>query len=402
MRIAVTGLGCVSTFGLGVAPFWANISEGQCGIRPIARFDGPAFRSKSGAEVPEDAVLSAATSKLYASLDWVAKIGLLAADEAIADSGLEKEQLTSSRTGAIIGGTIGGLATIENMYGRLYLEDKKNLHPMMVPRIMPSGIVSAITMKHGITGPSFLVSSACASATHAMAQALLLLRTGAIDRAVVGGTEGNFTLGSWLSWEAMRVMSSGVCRPFSKGRDGMSLGEGAAALVLENMDMAKKRGADIKAELIGAGMSSDAAHITKPDEKGAAKAMTDALSSGGAAPEDVRFINAHGTGTHLNDLTETGAIKRALGDQAHKVMVSSTKSMHGHCLGATGAVEAVATVLALKHGIATPTVNYLEQDPDCDLDYVTDGPREMKHNVALSNSFAFGGLNASLAFKRFH
>jgi nodulation protein E len=256
-------------------------------------------------------------------------------------------------------------------------------------------------MEHGITGPSFTVASACASANHAIGIAFHMVRSGAVDVAVTGGTEATITFGTMRGWDALRVMAPDTCRPFSRDRKGMVLGEGAAVAVIESLERARARGAEILAELVGFGMSSDAGDIVLPSAEGAAAAIKGCLADAGLAPEDIDYINAHGTGTAANDITETKAIHAVMGDHAKRLAVSSTKSMHGHALGAAGALELAATVIALREGFIPPTANFTEADPQCDLDYVPNQARQQRIDVAMSNSFAFGGQNAVLALRRF-
>jgi nodulation protein E len=265
---------------------------------------------------------------------------------------------------------------------------------------MPNAAASHISMEFGATGPAFAVCSACSSSNHAMGVALALVRSGAVDRAITGGSEANINYGNVNAWEALKVLTPNACRPFSRGRNGMSLGDGAGIIVLERMDAARARGAKIYAEMAGSGASADAGDLLRPDANGAAAAIRNALADAGLAPEDVDYVNAHGTGTLLNDPVETAAIRLVFGAHADRLAVSSTKSMHGHALGAAGALEMVATVLALQHQVAPPTVNWIERDPKCDLDYVPNEARAMPIRAAMSNSFAFGGLNAVLAVKR--
>ncbi|MEC7658182.1 MAG: beta-ketoacyl-[acyl-carrier-protein] synthase family protein, partial [Pseudomonadota bacterium] len=305
------------------------------------------------------------------------------------------------RAAAIIGSGVGGQTTLDNSYYAIYAEKKKRVHPFTVPRLMINAATSHITMEHGITGPAYTVASACSSANHAMGQAFLMVRSGMVDTAVTGGAEATITVGTMKGWEALRVMANDTCRPFSKGRTGMVLGEGAAVFVFETLENAKARGAKIYAEVVGHGLSSDAMDITLPDANGAARAISGALKDAGLNPEDVDYVNAHGTGTAANDVTETRALKQVFGDHASKFAVSSTKSMIGHALGGAGALELAAVVLGMRDGIAPPTANYQEPDPDCDLDYIPNEAREMEINVAISNSFAFGGLNAVVALRKF-
>jgi nodulation protein E len=304
------------------------------------------------------------------------------------------------RAAAIIGTGVGGLTTLDESFHRLYAQGVKRTHPFTIPKLMISAAMSHITMEHGITGPSFTVASACASANHAIGVAYHMVRAGSVDVAVTGGTESVFTFGTIKAWEALRVMAPDMCRPFSRNRLGMVLGEGAAIFVLENRERAEARGAEILGEIAGFGMSSDAADIVLPSVIGAAAAMQACLTDGGLRPEDVDYINAHGTGTVANDATETKAIHAVFGDHARKLAVSSTKSMHGHALGAAGALELAATLIGMREGFIPPTLNYTEADPECDLDYVPNQARTARVNVAMSNSFAFGGHNAVLAVRR--
>jgi nodulation protein E len=275
-----------------------------------------------------------------------------------------------------------------------------HFHPLTIPRMMVSAAVSHITMEHGIRGPAFTVASACASANHGIGTAFQMVRAGMVEAAVTGGTESVFTMGTLKAWDAMRILAPDTCRPFSRGRRGLVLGEGAGMMVLENFEHARARGAPILAEIVGLGMSADAGDIVLPSLEGAASAMRACLADAGLAPEEVGYINAHGTGTAMNDVTETRAIRAVFGAHADRLAVSSTKSLHGHALGAAGAIELAATLLAMAGGFIPPTANFLEADPDCDLDYVPNVARNGAIGVALSNSFAFGGLNAVLAVRR--
>jgi nodulation protein E len=299
----------------------------------------------------------------------------------------------------VCGSAVGGQASIEAGFEDLWVQARGRVHPLTIPKTMANAGASHISMDLGLSGPVYTVSTACSSANHAMGQAFRLVRDGEADLAITGGSEAMFTVGMLKAWEAMRVISPDTCRPFSKDRRGIILGEGGAMMILEPFDAAKARGAKIYAEICGMGMTSDAHHLTQPTVDGPARAMRGALREAGLAPEDVGYINAHGTGTSGNDPVETRAIRAVFGAHADKLAVSSTKSMHGHALGAAGALEAIATVLALHHGILPPTANYNERDPECDLDYVPNKARAARVGAALSNSFAFGGLNAVIAFR---
>jgi nodulation protein E len=295
---------------------------------------------------------------------------------------------------------VGGQGTEDEGFVNLYRNNIPRVNPLTIPRTMENAAASRISLEMGIVGPTYTVSTACSSSNHAIGQAFWMVRSGAAQMALTGGSEAVFSLGFLKAWEAMRVVSPDTCRPFSKDRRGLILGEGGAMLVLEPLESARARGAKIYGEVVGFGMSSDAFHITQPSPDGAARAIRAALHDGGLKPEDIGYINAHGTATQANDVTETAAIRKAFGAHADRLAVSSTKSMHGHTLGAAGAIEGVATMLSLQHGLLPPTANYSEPDPACDLDVIPNTPRKAQVEYALSNSFAFGGLNAVLAFRR--
>lgn len=402
MRIVITGMGAVSSLGYDVDSFVKGIHAGTLGFRPIQQIpEVEQLRVKIAAEVPDYDEHAHFTKKQLALYDRFTQFQLLSAREAIADAGLEFTGQLAERTSAIMGSGIGGQTTQEQNYKRLYHDKAKRLPPLTVPKLIPNAAASHVTMEFGIKGPSFTIASACASAAHSLAMACMMLRTGLIDVAVTGGSEACITFGTVKGWEALRVVSSTICRPFSKDRSGMILGEGSGTIILETLEHARSRGAKIYAEVLGFGMSSDAGNIVQPSSDGAARAMKAALKDAQLNPEDVQYINAHGTGTPQNDPSETAAIREVFGSYADKLAVSSTKSMHGHALGAAAALETIAVVSALQRQAAPPTMNYTQADPECDLDYVPNKARSMEIEVALNNSFAFGGLNASLAFKRF-
>jgi nodulation protein E len=338
-------------------------------------------------------------AKQLTLLDLFAQFGIVAAREAIRDSAIDLTGL-SLRTGIITGSSAGGQDAMDATFFDLYRKGLPRVSPMMIPRVMSNSAASHISMEFGIRGPAFSVSTACSSANHAMGQAYWLVRSGVCDVAITGGCESVFSFGFLKAWEAMRVVSPDTCRPFSKDRAGLILGEGAGMLVLEQYDFALARGARVYGEIAGFGMSADAHHITQPSTIGAELAMRSALEDAGIEPERVDYINAHGTGTPANDTTETAAIRGVFGRHADCLAVSSTKSMHGHALGATGAIEAVATILALYNRRLPPTANYTEPDPECDLDVIPNQARDREVEYACSNSFAFGGLNAVLVFRR--
>ena len=400
-RIVITGMGVISSIGQSVAEFRQNLFAGKSGIDTLtfpysgnpANFPAAPVRDFT----PENWI----DPKKLPLQDRFAQFAVAAALDALKDSGLNLTPEMAERTAVITGTGVGGQTTIEESYYK-FLEpgSSQRVHPFTVPRAMPNAGSSHITMATGITGPGFTVVSACASAIHAMGVTLHMLRTGFIDAAISGGAESCLTYGNLKSWEALRVVSPDVCRPFSRDRAGMVIGEGAAMFVLETLESARARGARVHAEFAGFGMSSDARDLTTPDVGGAARAVANALADAGWSPGDVDYINAHGTGTRINDLTETAVVKRIFGERAKSLPLSSSKSIFGHALGAAGALEMLATILAIQNNIAPPTINYLGPDPECDLDYVPNQARPMPIDKALNNSFAFGGLNAVLAVKK--
>jgi nodulation protein E len=398
--VAVTGVGVICGLGRNISEFWDGLSQGRSGIRPMTFIDPPALRFRNAAEVPGYRASDYFDEKEASLLDRFAQFALIAAAEAVAGSGIEWTSPLRERAAVITGCSGGGKSTEDSGFFDLYSEKRPRVNPMTIPRAMANAGTSHIAMKYGLTGPGWTVSTACSSANHAIGQALWLLRSGAVDIVIAGGCEAPLSMGFLKAWEAMRVVSPDTCRPFSKDRNGMILGEGAGMLVLEPMESARARGAKIYAELTGFGMSSDAHHLTQPSVDGPARAMRAALDDGAIAAGAVGYINAHGTATLTNDVTEVAAIRSIFGDHAGRLAVSSTKSMHGHALGAAGAIEAVATVLALDCGILPPTANFTEPDPQCDLDVVPNQARRAEVDYALSNSFAFGGLNAVLAFRK--
>ena len=399
-RVVITGMGCVSALGASAEVTWAAMCEGRPGIGPLLGLNDSTLRTSIAAQARGFVAGEHFDEKRLVLLDPVSQYALVAAREAVAQSGVTFEGELSERTAVVIGTGIGGASTQDQMARRLYGEGNPRVHPMAIVRVMPNAPASQISLEFGLRGPAFAVASACASSNHALAQALMLLQTGAADVALAGGVEACITVGTVKAWEAMRVMADDTCRPFSKGRKGLVLGEGAGVFVLETLEHAQARGATILAEFAGAGMTADAADIVMPDASGAARAMRTALNHGGLALQDIDYINAHGTGTSANDATETRAIRALFGAHADALAVSSTKSMHGHALGGGGAIELVAVIGALREGVLAPTINYQEADPDCDLNVVPNTAQERPVRAALSNSFAFGGLNAVLALRR--
>jgi len=346
-RVVVTGLGVVSALGTGREAHFEGLAEGRCGIGPIELIDPSRLMVKIAAEAKQYRGEDLFERQQLVLFDRITQMAMTAAGEAIGQSGLTFEGALGERTATIIATAMGGLHTQDENYRLVYEEQKNRVHPFIIPRLMANAPVSQVSMAWGLKGPGWSVATACASSNHAIGQALALIRSGAVDAAVTGGTESVLCFGGIKAWEGLRVMSKDGCRPFSKDRNGMVLGEGCAILVLEEMEHAKARGAEILAELAGAGATSDATDIVAPDLDGAARAITQALADAGMSPDEVDYVNAHGTATALNDRTEAAAIRRALGPRAESVMVSSTKSMHGHAIGAAGALEAAAVILAL-------------------------------------------------------
>ena len=396
-RVVITGLGAVTAMGLGRKPFWDALCAGRSAIGPLRLEPFGELGINIAAQLPPYAPEDHFDAKQLLVMDRFAQFAVMAAREAVADAGIDFESELGATSAVILGTGVGGKSTDDEAAQLIYAKGGRRVNPMIIPRVMASAATSQVSAEFGITGPAFSTTSACASAGHAIAQAYMMIQSGLTPVVLSGGSEACLNYGTLRAWEAMRVMAPDNCRPFSRQRKGMVLGEGGAVLVLESLAHARRRGANIYAELAGVGMSADAGHITRPDETGAARSMNAALTSAGLAASDIDYINAHGTGTPVNDVTETKAIHLSFGDHAKHLAISSTKSMHGHTLGAAGAIELVATTLSLYHGIIPPTANYLEPDPACDLDYVPNQARERRLQAALSNSFAFGGLNVSLA-----
>jgi nodulation protein E len=389
-RVAITGLGAITPVGEDVPRFWESLRAGESGIGPIAAVDLSRLRFGNGAEVTGYDPSRHFEDKEAGLLDRFAQFGLIAAREAVAMAAVEWTPRLRDRAAVVTGSCLGGKITEDQAFAAVHDGGGRRVHPFAIPRAMANAGASQISIEHGLRGPVYTVSTACASATHAIGQAFWLVRSGAAEIAVTGGSEAPFTLGHLKKWEALRVVAPDTCRPFSRDRRGMILGEGGAMLVLEPLDAALARGATVLGEVIGFGMSAE----------GAALAISAALEDGGLAPGQIGYVNAHGTGTAVNDPVETAALRLVFGEHAGRLAVSSTKSMHGHALGAAGALEAVATVLALRDGVLPPTANFTEADPECDLDVIPNQARRAEVEYALSNSFAFGGLNGVLAFRK--
>jgi len=395
--VVITGYGVISAIGNCAAEMEASLRNGQTGIAALQLpRDVERLQVKIAAQVRGFDAAARLPERVLHLLDPFAQYALAACLEAIDHAGLSEAELRSHRTCVILGTGIGGATTQDDGFYAFYAEQKNRFDPLTVPRLMPNAAASHICMELGATGPSFAVSSACASSNHAVAMGLGLIRAGLADRVITGGSEACITPGGMRSWEILRVLSPVPCSPFSKGRTGIVLGEGAGVVVLEREDLAVARGATLHARLAGVGMSSDAHDLVRPDPVGAAAAITAALEDAGLPASSVDYINAHGTGTVINDIVETQAVRTVLGDHADKITMSSTKSLHGHALGGSAAIELVATLLAMRHGFVPPTINWKGPDPKCDIDCVPNESREARIGVALSNSFAFGGLNAVL------
>ncbi len=399
-RVVVTGMGVVSALGVGARAHGEGLEQGREGIGSldIPDLDRLAIRIAGQARDFDGAArFSKSQIALY---DRHSQMALVAAAEAMEQSGLEIDDALALRAAVVMGTALPGMETIDDNYRDVFQEGKNRVHPFVVPRLMVSAPASFISMEYGLKGPAWSVSTACSSANHAIGQALHLVRSGGAEVAIAGGVEAPLTFGTMKAWEGLRVMTKDVCRPFSKGRAGMALGEGAGIFVLETLERAQARGAEILAELAGVGMSSDAGDIVQPSVDGAARAIRSALADAGLNPEDVLYVNAHGTGTAANDRTECAALRQVFGAHADRLHVSSTKSMHGHALGGAGALEFAAVLHALRRGVIPPTINHLEADPECDLDVTPNVAREARVDAAISNSFAFGGLNAVIAARR--
>jgi nodulation protein E len=398
-RVAVTGLGAICALGHDAPRVWAALCDGRSGIGRIESVDVSDLRFQNGAEVKNLDPAEHFDAARADLLDRFAQFAVIAAREALRDSGVELTAQLRERTAVFTGSCLGGQITQDAGFVELYRRNSGRVHPLSIPRIMANAGASQISMDLAVTGPCCTISTACSSSNHAIGQAFWMVRGGVVDLAIAGGSEAPFSLGHLKAWEAMRVVAPDTCRPFSRDRRGLILGEGGAMLVLEPLEAARARGARVHAEITGFGMSSDAHHVTQPTVAGPVRAMRAALGDAGLAPEQFGYVNAHGTGTRGNDSVEARAIREVFGAHADRLAVSSTKSMHGHALGAAGALEAVATVLALENGILPPTANFIAPDPECDLDVVPDRARAGRPEAALSNSFAFGGLNAVLAFR---
>jgi nodulation protein E len=397
-RIVVTGIGGLCGLGNDAASIWAAMREARSAIGPITTIDLRDLKVAAGCEIkqlPDHGI----DRKRTVTMDRFSLLAVIAAREAMAQAGLTVTDSNTYRIGAVVGVGVYGAETVDENYRQLLINNKPRAGIFAVPKAMPGAAAGQVSMNLGLRGPTFGITSACASSNHAFASALDQLRLGRADAILAGGTEAPLVWGVLKGWEALRILSPDTCRPFSADRQGLVIGEGAGMAVLETYEHAKARGATILAELAGVGLSADASDIVAPTVEGPAAAMRACLADAGLNPEDVDYLNAHGTGTKANDQIETVAIKQAFGSHAAKLSISSTKSVHAHCFGASGAIEMIACVMAIREGVIPPTANYREPDPDCDLDVTPNVARERKVRAAVSNGFAFGGTNAVIALK---
>lgn len=408
-RVVVTGLGAVTPLGNNVQEFWEGLCGGRSGISHITRFDTQDFPIRIAGEVKGFDPLNYVDKKEVKKMDTFIHYAIAAGEMALQDTGIKLDNLDKDRAGVIVGSEAGGLPAIEEEHKLLLEKGPKRISPFFIPSLLINLASGQISMRFGFRGPNLAVATACAAGTHAIGDAFKLIQRGDVEVMIAGGTEAEITPLGIGGFHALKALSrrneepQKASRPFDKDRDGFVMGEGCGLLVLESLEHALKRNADIKAEIIGYGLTADAYHITTPSPggRGAALGMSMALRDAGIAPEEVDYINAHGTSTPLNDATETAAIKAVFGKHAYRLAISSTKSMIGHLLGAAGGVEAVATVLTIRNNLIPPTINYEVPDPACDLDYVPNKARSAEVRIALSNSFGFGGTIACLVFKKF-
>ncbi|WP_298256098.1 beta-ketoacyl-[acyl-carrier-protein] synthase family protein [uncultured Litoreibacter sp.] len=399
-RVVITGQGTINALGVNTAQTLDAFQAGRCGIGDLDIRDVDRLSIKIGGQVKNydpNAEFNRQQISLY---DRYTQFSLIAGREAISQSGLTFSGELAAQAGVVLGTAGGGMNTQDENYRTVYEEGKNRVHPFVVPKLMNNAAAAHLSMEYNLKGPSFTVATACASSNHAMGQAFQFIRSGMTKAMVTGGSESMLCFGGVKAWEGLRVMSKDACRPFSANRNGMVQGEGAAIFVFEEYEHAKARGATILAEVIGFAMSSDAADIVMPSKQGAARAISGALKDAKLNPSDVGYINAHGTGTAANDKTECAAVADVFGAHADKLMMSSTKSMHGHVIGGTGAIELLACIMALRDGVVAPTIGYEEPDPECALDIVPNTARDADVEVAISNAFAFGGMNAVLALRR--
>lgn len=408
-RVVITGMSAITPLGTGLEKFWQGLIEGKSGIGPITRFDSSDFPTKIAGEVKDFDPSVYMDRKEAKRMDRFTQYAVAGAKMALEDAGIDEEKLEKDRVGVVLGSGIGGMETLEDTARILHEKGPGRVSPFFVPMMIGNMAAGQVAIALGVTGPNITVVTACASATNAIGDAFKLIQRGAADIVITGGTEASIIPLAFAGFNSMKALSTRneepekASRPFDKERDGFVMGEGAGILILEKLEHAKKRGAQIYAEMLGYGATADAYHITAPAPGGvgAARAMKEAITDAGLKPEDVDYINAHGTSTDLNDKYETMAIKAVFGDKSHQIAVSSTKSMTGHLLGAAGGIEAIAVALAIKNSIVPPTINMENPDPECDLDYVPNKAREMNVDYALSNSLGFGGHNASILLGKY-
>ncbi|MBE0414412.1 beta-ketoacyl synthase [Yoonia sp.] len=399
-RVVITGAGTINPLGTDVPSTFAAMREGRCGIGPLDISDVDRLSIQIGGQIRDYDEAAYFNRQQIALYDRFTQFTLLAARQAIGQSGLTFTGVLADRSGVILGTSGGGLNTQDENYRAVYQAGKNRVHPFIIPKLMNNAAASHVSIEWNLRGPSFTVATACASSNHAMGQAFNMVRSGMATAMVTGGSEAMLCFGGIKAWEGLRVMSRDACRPFSATRNGMVQGEGAGVFVFEEYEHARARGADILCEVAGFAMSSDASDIVTPSKQGAARAMAGAIADAQIAKERVGYINAHGTGTAANDKTECAAVADVFGAHADSLMISSTKSMHGHLIGGTGAVELLACIMALRDGVIAPTIGFEEPDPECALDVVPNVARDAQIEVALSNAFAFGGMNAVLALKK--
>lgn len=399
-RVVVTGIGAVSACGLGAEALWSGAVNGQSGVRPVNFESIDNQRVGTAAALPEEALASLAEALAHRMRDPVVVYALTAAEEAVTQAGLTKEDFGDA-CGVVIGSGFGGAKTLDDNYVSFGIDRKMRLDPMAVPKIMMNASASWVSMEYGATGPIYTPSTACSSGSQSIGLAFQMLKAGAMQRCLAGGSEACLVGGVFRVWELLRVMTAHKNRPFSKDRNGMTLGEGAGVVVMETLESAEARGAEILCEIVGYGTNSDAGDLLRPDPKRASACMELALKDAGLDPSEVGYVNAHGTGTVANDVTEVGAIREVFGETLEGIEISSTKPIHGHALGAAGAIEAVVSIEALRHQMAPPTINFNEVDPKIGLDPVANTARPINTRAVMSNSLAFGGINASLIFARF-
>ncbi|MDG2474088.1 MAG: beta-ketoacyl-[acyl-carrier-protein] synthase family protein [Paracoccaceae bacterium] len=400
-RVVITGSGAISAIGKNITEHYSSLKNGICGIKRLNILDADLLSVNVGAMVEGYQQENFFSSHELSFFDRYTQFAIIAAKEAIAQSGIEISTINSEKVGVIIGNSGGGLQTLDENYRNVFRHKKKRLHPFIIPKLMANAASSQLSIIFDIKGPSYTVSSACSSSNHAMGQAFKLIQTGQLRAVITGGSESMLCFGGLKAWEGLRVMTKSKCRPFSKNRDGMAQGEGAAIFVFEEYETAKRRRAEIIAEIVGFSMTSDASDIVRPSKNGAKRTMVSALNDARLNRSQIGYINAHGTGTIVNDKIESSAINEVFYGVSDFPMVSSTKSMHGHLIGGAGAIELVSCLMALNHNVIPPTINFEQNDPNCDINIVVNTMKEKKIEYALSNAFAFGGTNSTLIMKKF-